>query len=234
MPRSAIGHEGEKIMEKTQEQELEKEAVTKTLRLAVETFRSCNSEYRILGSTLIAAHVGRVFRHIGDLDVLLDERSRDCVFEKLRNEGFTIQEKRKTGFRWTEAVKEGHLGLTFLLVGAFAEDGFSWRFSKACELRIKSDYLTPTQYNFDNVHFIGIPMSSVLSGIHQSFLNPKRKIDKKVLEGEVSKEGVRTYGNIHIYVFGIKIPFLYDLFSFVYNMYGGIRVLFGKRYEMWD
>jgi len=221
-------------MEKTQEQEVEKQAITKTLELAVEIFRSCNSEYRILGSMLIAAHAGKVFRHIGDLDVLLDEKSRDCVFEKLRNEGFIIKEKRKIGFRWVEAAREEYLGFTFLLVGKFSERSFHWRFLRVCELRIKSDYLTPTQYSFGGVSFIGIPMSSVISGIRQSFLNPKRKIDKEVLREEIGKTEVKAYGNIQVYIFGIKIPFLYDTFSFFYNIYGGMRVLFGRKYEIWD
>ncbi len=220
--------------ERSDERESEEHAIVKTLSLAVKIFKGCNAEYRVLGSTLIVAHTGNVFRHIGDLDVLLDEGSRDCVLKKLKDAGFTIQRKKKAGFPWIEAMRSDYLGFTFLLVGEFAKDYFRWRFLKICELRIKSDYLAPTRYNFGDASFIGIPLSSVISGIRQSFLNPKRRIDKRVLEEEIRKEKVGAYGNINVYIFGVKIPFLYDIFSFFYNVYGGIRVLFGRKYEIWN
>lgn len=221
-------------MEKFKQQEGERQTIINTLVLAVKFFSDCNAEYRIIGSTLIAAHVGRVFRHIGDLDVLLDVKSKDCVFGKLKNVGFTLENKKKVGFHWVEAVKEGHLGLTFLLVGRFTEKYFSWRFLKVCELRVNSGYLEPTRYSFGTIDFVGIPLASVISGIRQSFLNPKRKIDRQILNGELHRTKPRTYGNIKVCIFGIKVPFLYDVFSFFYNVYGGMRVLFGRRYEIWD
>ncbi|TSC77132.1 MAG: hypothetical protein G01um101431_315 [Parcubacteria group bacterium Gr01-1014_31] len=216
------------------ERQHEKQKIINTLQIATDIFRLCNAEYRIVGSTLIAAHVGRVFRHIGDLDVVLDEENKECVFEHLRKAGFTLENKMKMGFRWTEAAKDEYLGLTFLLVGKFTKDYFSRRFMKVGEIRITSDYLRRTPYHFENLEFVGIPLSSVLAGIYQSFLNPKRKIDKNVLEKEYKMVKPKIFGNIEIYIFGVKVPFLYDLFSFFYNVYGGIRIVFGKKYEIWS
>ena len=105
---------------------------------------------------------------------------------------------------------------------------------KFFELRIKSEYLRPTEYLFEDAKFTGIPISSAIAGIRQSFLNPKRKLDKKILKEEMKNTKVKTYNNISVYIFGIKLLYLYDLFSFFYNIFGGIRVILGKKYEVWD
>src|SRR3989338_9677437 len=214
--------------------ENQKQQIGNSLKTITEVFGSCNANYRVLGSTLLVAHATRVFRHINDVDVLLDIMARDCVFEKLKNYCFELERKTKSGFSWFEAKKNDYLGLTFLLIGEFEKNYFSWRFMKFFELRIKADYLQPTEYNFENVKFIGIPISSAIAGIRQSFLNPKRKLDKQILENEVNKSKVKIYNNISVYIFGVKLPYLYDSFSFLYNIYGGIRVMFGKKYEAWD
>lgn len=214
--------------------ENQKQQIGKSLKAITEIFRSCNADYRVLGSTLLVAYTERVFRHINDVDVLLDVKAKDCVFEKLRNYGFEFERKTKAGFSWFEAKKNGYLGLTFLLIGEFEKNYFSWRFMKSFELRIKADYLHPTEYNFENAKFIGIPISSAIAGIRQAFLNPKRKLDKQVLGEEMNKTKVKTYNNISVCIFGFKLPYLYDLFSFFYNIYGGIRVMFGQKYEIWD
>ena len=215
-------------------QESQQEQISKSLKVITEIFGSCNANYRVLGSTLLVAHTNRVFRRINDVDILLDIKAKDCVFEKLKKQGFELEKKTKSGFSWFEAKKNDHLGLTFLLIGEFAKNYFSWRFMKFFELRIKADYLNPTEYTFGNEKFIGIPISSAIAGIRQSFLNPKRKLDKQVLGEEMRRTKVKTYNNISVYIFGLKLPYLYDLFSFFYNIYGGVRVVFGQKYEIWD
>jgi len=214
--------------------EIQRQQIGNSLKTITEVFGSCNANYRVLGSTLLVAHMNRVFRHINDVDILLDIKAKNCVFEKLKNYGFELEQKKKAGFSWFEAKKNGYLGLTFLLIGEFEKSYFSWRFMKFFELRIKADYLHPTEYNFENEKFIGIPISSAIAGIRQSFLNPKRKLDKQVLGEKIRKTKVKTYNNISVYIFSLKLPYLYDLFSFFYNIYGGIRVMFGWKYEIWD
>ncbi len=205
-----------------------------SLKTITEIFAGCNADYRVIGSTLLVAYANRVFRHINDVDILLDIVSKDCVFEKLENCGFELERKTKAGFSWFEAKKSGYVGLTFLLVGRFEKNYFNWRFMKFFELRIKADYLQPTEYNFENSKFIGIPISSAIAGIKQAFLNPKRKLDKQILGEEMIKTKGKTYNHISVYIFGLRLPYLYDLFSFLYNIYGGIRVMFGRKYEIWD
>lgn len=214
--------------------EFQREQISKSLKAMAEIFESCNADYRVLGSALLVSHTNKVFRRVNDIDVLLDIKTKDCVFEKLKNYGFQLEKKKKAGVSWFEAKKNGYLGLTFLLIGEFKKNYFSWYFMKFFELRIKADYLRPTEYGFENAKFIGIPISSAVAGIRQSFLNPKRKLDKQVLGDEAIKTKVKTYNNISVYIFGLKLPYLYDLFSFFYNIYGGFRVIFGRKYEIWD
>ncbi len=214
--------------------ETQRQQISNSLKITTEIFESCNADYRILGSVLLVAYTNRVFRRINDVDILLDIKAKACVFEKLKNNGFQFEHKKAFGFSWVEAKKDQYLGLTFFLVGEFKKDYFTWRFMKFFELRTRAEYLHPTEYNFENVKFIGIPISSAIAGIRQSFLNPKRKMDKQILENEVNKTKVKIYNNISVYIFGVKLPYLYDSFSFLYNIYGGIRVMFGKKYEAWD
>lgn len=208
-------------------------SIRNSLKIMTEIFNNCKADYRILGSVLLVAHTQKLFRHINDIDILLDIKARNCVFEKLKNCGFQLERKTKYGFYWFEAKKNNYLGLTFLLIGEFAKHYFSWRFMKFFELRIKIDYLQLTEYNFENEKFIGIPISSAVACIKQSFLNPKRKLDQQVLGEEVMKTRIKTYNNIFVCLLGIKIPYLYDLLSFLYNIYGGIRVVIGQKYEIW-
>lgn len=214
--------------------ESQREQIGNSLKVMTEVFEGCNADYRILGSVLLVAHTNRVFRRINDIDVLLDIKAKDCVFEKLKANGFQLEKKTKAGISWFEAKKEQCLGLTFLLIGEFNKSYFSCRFMRFFELRIRPDYLRPTEYNFENARFVGIPISSAIAGIRQSFLNPKRKLDMQVLGDEAQNTKVKIYNNFLIYIGGIKLLYLYDLFSFLYNIYGGIRVIFRQKYEIWD
>lgn len=212
----------------------QREQIKNSLEEITAIFKSCNAGYRVLGSTLLVAYTNRVFRRINDVDVLLDIRAKDCVFTALKKYGFEVENKSSAGFSWFEFKKKNHLGLTFLLIGEFTPSYFTWPFMGFFELRMKSDYLRPTSYSFEGCTFIGIPISSAVAGIKQSFLNPKRKLDKEILGDEVSRTNIKVYNNISVYMAGLKLPYLYDVFSFLYNIFGGMRVLLGKKYEIWD
>lgn len=213
---------------------IQKQQIVNSLKEISQIFNECKSEYRIIGSILIVAYKQEVFRKIADVDILLDQGGKECVFNKLQSMGFNLKRRRWFNFVWVEAEKENYLGLTFFLVGEFTLDYFSYRFSKLFELRIKNSYLKPTKYRFGGVGFIGIPISSHISGIKQAFLNPKRSLDKQILSEEIKNSNQNTYNNIMVYLAGVKIPYLYDLFSFFYNIYGGLRVRFGQKWEAWE
>ncbi len=212
----------------------QKPQILRSLKLAVKIFNECKANYRIVGSMLVTSIAKRIFRRVGDLDVLLDNKSYPIVLHKLEESGYVLKKKNWGFFKWIEAEKIDCLGFTFLLVGDFTDTYFTYRMFPHVELRIRIEYLNPTNYSFEEVTFVGIPRSSVMAGIRQAFLNPKRKLDKQILlEFTKNDTSQQTYDNLQVFIFGIKIPYLYDIFSFFYNIYGGFRVMFGKKYETW-
>lgn len=213
--------------------EYQRPMIRESLKTALAVFHDCGVQYRIVGSILIVALTNKIFRKIGDVDLLFDKNHFDCVVEHLKKHGFTIIRKRLFIFPWIEAKKTGGLTLTFLLVGHFTPDGFIYRTGKWAEIRIKLEYITPTDYSFEGIKFIGLPISSIAAGIQQSFLNPKRQLDKNTIQPYL-KTQTQPYGKIEILLFGIRIPYLYDTYSLLYNLIGGASVLFGKRYEAWE
>jgi hypothetical protein len=77
-----------------------------------------------------------------------------------------------------------HLSITFLLVGTFFNDYFLYKYG-LFRLVIQFEYIKPVQYTFEGISFTGFPIASVVDGIRQTSLNPKRKIDKHVLAEEM-------------------------------------------------
>jgi len=212
-------------------------AVQKGLNVLNKVFNKNNVGYRVLGSVLVASLNGKPHRTLGDIDVLVDESDYEKVISNLQAEGYTIETKHKFGFNWTEAHHDGNLGFTFLLIGKFSKDYFSCKLSKNIELRISTRYLEPTEYSLLGISFIGLPMKSIYEGLKISSLNPKRTLDRKVvtdyLKGNIPS-GETLDRSFKIYLSGVEIPYAYTLFSQLYNIYGGLRVLLGRKYEIWD
>lgn len=211
--------------------------VSNGLKILDKVFNKQHISYRVLGSVLVAALNGKPHRTLGDIDVLVDETDYEKVISNLRAEGYTIETKHKSGFRWIEAHHDGSLGFTFLLIGKFSEDYFSCKLTKNIELRISTKYLKPTKYSLLGISFIGLPLRSIYEGLKISALNPKRTLDRKVvtnyLKGNIPS-GEALGRSFKVYLSGTEIPHAYALFSQLYNIYGGLRVLFGKKYEVWD
>lgn len=199
-------------------------------------FNKNEINYRILGSLLVASLNGKPHRTLGDVDVLVGDRDFDRVTRGLVSLGYSLEKKSKWGFRWLEAIKKDSLGFTFLLVGRFTDDGFSCFLTKQIGLVISSGYLLPTKYSLFGVSFTGIPQRSIYEGLKVSNLNPKRSLDRKVVlshfKGEVP-DGEKLEDSFRLFIFGKEIPRLYQLFSWLYNIFGGVRVAFEKKYEVW-
>ena len=91
---------------------LDKEKIKKeignSLKIIINVFNECNANYRIIGSTLIVAYTNKVFRRINDVDIILDIKSQNCVFEKVKNYGFVFEKRNAAGFTWFEAKKDLH------------------------------------------------------------------------------------------------------------------------------
>lgn len=215
----------------------QEQLIIKGLHVLNQVFSKQSVNYRVLGSILIAALKGKPHRTIGDIDILLDASDLEKVLSGLQNNGYSIEEKKKFGFFWIEAHSPRSLGFTFLLVGDFGREYFSYKLSKNIELRISNSYLTPTEYFLFGVQFIGIPVRSIYEGLKISNLNPKRTLDRKVVKESFSSkivDGETLDKSFKVFVFGREFPHAYNIFSQLYNLYGGLRVLFGKKYEIWD
>jgi len=202
-----------------------------------EVFAGNAGEYRVVGSALVAALYGKPHRKLGDIDMLVDAAKNRQIIAGLIEKGYTIENKSAWGFRWQEAYHRSRLGFTFLLVGTFGSQYFSCVLRGHIELRISNAYIKPMRYSLLGIEFIGIPRESVYQGIKASFLNPKRTLDRKIMKAlcaDVFSEGEKLDASFQLYLCGIRVPYAYTIFSHLYNLYGGIRVRFGKKYEAWE
>jgi len=211
-------------------------SVVSGLKVLHSTFSKQSVNYRVLGSVLVAALNGKPHRVLGDIDVLLDEKDYEKIISGLKAAGYILKRKQKFGFSWLEAEHDGSLGFTFILIGKFLDNYFSYRLSQNIELRISNDYLKPTKYSLFGISFEGIPPRSIYEGLKISSLNPKRTMDRKVVINSFGKSipnGATLDKSFKVYFRGMQLPYAYIIFSKLYNFYGGIRVLLGKKYEIW-
>jgi len=210
--------------------------VRNSLRVVENLFNKSKVNYRLLGSILISAINGKLYRNVADLDFIISKKDVKKVFVMLKKLGFKINRRKKLSFSWYEAIKKKHTPLTFLLMGQFEKEYFSYELNKITKLLISNEFIKPTLYKLYGVKFLGIPKGSVYEGIKISSLNPKRKIDKKILLAKLNLENLERKSianSFKIQILGLEIPYLYLIFSYLYNFYGGLRVLFGKKYEVW-
>lgn len=211
------------------------EKIKATLEIIEEVFERSGVNYRILGSVLVAALNGKPHRKLNDIDILVDKDDFIKARRKLELIGYKFITRNMLGLKWFEAEKEGLMGLTFLMIGSFSNKYFYYRIGRL-ELRVMAEYISPTSYQLGGHTLTGIPVRSVYEGLKISNLNPKRKNDflvvTNIMKGELS-EGPSLEEAFRVYLFNLEVPYAYPLFSKIYNVYGGLRVRFGKKYEVW-
>jgi len=212
----------------------QKSQLYKSLKIFTNILKSCGSEYRVIGSSLLAVYFKNYFRKIHDIDILIDSISYENVLKGLQKNGFILNKYSWCGFSWMEATKKNYIPIEFFLVGEFRNGYFKYRATNFLELKIENDYIKPVIYKFQKIKLIGVSLSTCLAGIRESSFNPKRILDEKLLLNELKNKKINRYNNICIYFFGIKIPYLYDFLCFLHNAYGGIRVIMGRNWESWD
>lgn len=211
--------------------ESEREKVADSLKMAINILDQCQANYRIAGSVLLAAWANRIYRKIADIDIIIDEEFLERVLHLLKEERFQITIKSLLEWQVIRATKDGYLPLDFSLIGRPQKDYYSRMFLKVFELRVPMELIKPIQYNFGKLHFTGTPLSFVIEGMKRTRFKPKRKKDFQVID-RVAKESEKdSTEKIGIYLFGVKIPFLFELYELLYDLVGGLKVFFGKRYE---
>lgn len=87
-----------------------------------------------------------------------------------------------------------------------------------------------TNYSFNGVNFIGIPLASLIADIKLTSFKGPRELDRKVLHSEIEKVDfnasklIETYGVGEAYIAGIRIPHLVNLILLARNTYARIRL----------
>lgn len=193
-------------------------------------------DYRVIGSTLVAAINNGAHRELHDIDLLIDEKIYEEVSKRLQEQGFKKVTKRALGFGWDEYQKDKCLTFGVLLRGKFTKDYFEYKPNNFMSLVIKSEYLKPTSYKLYGETLRGIPIRSVYEGIKIASLNKKRESDKYVVLnkiGNIIPSGLSLDQAFYINLFGVRVPHLYTRFSEIYNLIGGVRLAFGRSYDPW-
>ena len=192
-------------------------------------------DYRVVGSILVASMNGKPHRELHDVDLLVDKRIYQQVLDGFEKAGFKRVKKHAPGFKWDEFQKYKHLTFGTLLIGTFEENYFVYKANRWLTLQIRNEYLAPTDYVLFDLKVRGIPPRSAYEGIKAASLNSKRKKDKEIVRKYMGHktEGLSINHAFRVKIFGITAPYLYTLFSHVYNLIGGIRLRFGKSYDPW-
>jgi len=193
-------------------------------------------DYRVVGSILVASMNGKPHRELHDVDLLIDKRIYQQILDRFEEADFKRVKKHAPGFKWDEFHKPKHLTFGTLLIGTFEKDYFLYKANRGLTLTIKTEYLKPTNYTLFGLKIRGIPPRSAYEGIKAASLNSKRKKDKQIVAkymGVKITDGLSINQAFNVKLFGIRVPYLYALFSQVYNLIGGIRLRFGKSYDPW-
>lgn len=212
------------------------EQIKNSIRVLPELFDGFEN-YRVIGSILVAAINTKPHRELHDIDLLIDKKIYDQVVTRFEKFGFKKITKHASGFTWDEFKKLNHLPFGILLKGSFNNDFFEYKANKYVTLSVNNDYLKPTIYELYGEKIRGIPLRSVYEGIKIASLNTKRRVDKQIVAQKIGKklpDGLSLNEAFHVHIGGVELPYLYSIFSQVYNVLGGIRLLFGKPYDTWN
>lgn len=210
--------------------------IKNSLRAMQQVFAGIDT-YRVIGSILVAAINNKPHRILHDIDLLIDERVYEEVANRFNKLGFMKITKRAPGFIWNEFTKDKCLSFGVLLKGKFNQECFTYKLNKYMTLYISNEYLIPTDYVLFGEKIRGIPLRSIYEGIKISSLNKKRKVDKQIIVDKVGNtlpNGPSLNEAFTIKAFGINIPYLYTVFSHIYNAIGGARLAIGKPYDPWN
>lgn len=214
--------------------EFNSQVVVSTLEQVVKILRIHNIQYRFLGSVVLAAINGRLHRNLGDLDMIIDSKGRDIVFNELKKLGY-----RQDGGMFAFARK--YLSLdqithpTLLGVGFFCgtwqPDGSFVIGSRRFGLIIDAYAIEETKYVLHGVEFSGIPHRTIAAGINASKMNPKRRQELVILK----TKGIQPFPDnyIHVRLFGLKMDWVYHFWVKVLNIIGSIRVKMGLAFDPW-
>lgn len=204
--------------------------LVRSLKIATQILSQCKANYRITGSVLLSACINKVYRKISDIDVFIDDLSLERVVQKFQKKGFQVITKSLLDWQIIHIIKRGYVPLEFK-PGKFEKDYYRQGFWKSLECRVPTESVIPIQYNFDGIQFIGVPISFVIEGMKRTYFKPGRGKDLRIINKVIKGRKRNLTEKVDFYFSGIKIPFLFELYLFFYNLIGGLRVMFGKEYK---
>ncbi len=215
----------------------EREKLRRTIRLLSKILADLKIKYRIFGSVIPAALLGRPQRKLGDIDLMIETEDKKILYQELEKAGYQIKEKRFTlfgfDFLWVEALSKDLLTLTIFL-GKFDENqNFISKISKNISAIAHSEAIKPTRYSFYGARFIGVPAMTAYYGILTSQGNPKRRYDLAAFEDRKIQKPPKGFSIIDFYYKKTRLPFLYPLACFFQDFLGRISIFLGGNYDFW-
>jgi hypothetical protein len=215
----------------------EKDKLRRTIKLLSKILADLKIEYRIFGSIIPAALLGRPQRKLGDIDLMVETEDKKIFYRELEKIGYQIKENRFTllgfDFLWVEAISKDLLTLTIFL-GKFDENqNFISKISKNISAIAHGESIKPTHYSFYGAKFTGVPAMTAYYGALTSKGNPKRKYDLAVFENQKIQNPPKGFSIIDFYYKKTKLPFLYSLGCFLQDFLGRISIALGGNYDFW-
>jgi hypothetical protein len=183
---------------------------------------------------VIAAINERLHRSLGDLDLIIDSDKKDILYAALKELGY----KRAGGMfdfarkylSLEQLERTEFLGVGYFY-GTWKDDGAFMMGNRKLSLIVDPYALKETKYTFCGVNFLGIPESSIATGIYESRTNPKRKQELLILKEKKIEPLTNRY--IHVSVFGVSADWIYHFSMTFLNIIGMTRVRLGLPFDPW-
>lgn len=212
------------------------ESLENTLEFLDKLFKELKLKYRVFGSIIPAALLGRPQRRLGDIDLMVETRNEKKLFSRLEEKGYKVEKRtfRLLGIDmvWGEATNKKLYALTLFLGNFDKNNNFTVKISNKLKAVASRQAIKPTRYKFGPASFIGIPTQAAYYGAWVSRNNPKRKYDLAVFKLR-EKDSLPVYSIIDFYYKNKKVPFLYSLSCWLQNFLGKVSISLGKNYDFW-
>jgi len=209
-------------------------AVQKTLELTLGILTKNDVEYRLLGSVVNAAMIGKQHRRLGDIDLIIERDKNQLVLKELKKNGYS-QAPGLFAFGRKYLALETLIHPNLVSVGYFygtwlRDDRFKMG-GRLFNIIIDSYAVQKHSYTLGNYTFSGLPPEIIANGILSSAQNPKREKELIMLKEKKIKAAPNNY--IHIHALGISCNWLYYISMWLLNILGNIRVKRGLPFDPW-
>ncbi len=214
--------------------EFNSNTVLTTLRKVIHILETEHIDYRLIGSIIAASINGKLHRNLGDIDLIIDEKKKEILFNELKKIGyFPVGGMYEFARKYMALETLRHK--SYLEVGYFhgywQKDGSILIGKGLIKVSIDPQAVASNHYYLDGIKFIGINPKAAATRIQASRANPKRKVELQFFKNKGFVPFPDTF--VHIYILGIRCDWIYHLFSTLQNIIGFIRIKFGLSFDPW-